>query len=111
MNGLEVGNPEVLRAALGGTIPNGNASSQPLHEWGYAVTSARGPVTTVAFHLIRDWRQQWSEPSAPREPVLVDGAGSTTTSGQVLAELERRLAGHPADHHELGCLALDRPGT
>ncbi len=105
VGGLDIGNPEVLRVLLGDTIRDGASSSQPLHEWGYAVTSARAPVTTMAFHLIRDWRQQWSELGSPREPLLVDGDGSTATGGDVLAELERRLAGLPAEHHELRALA------
>ncbi|MEO6999870.1 MAG: hypothetical protein ABI112_17485 [Terracoccus sp.] len=105
VKGLDIGNPEVLRVLLGDTIRNGISSSQPLHEWGYAVTSARGPVTTAAFHLIRDWRKQWGELGSVREPVLVGEDGSTATGAAVLTELERRLAGHPADHHELRALA------
>lgn len=105
VNGLDIGNPEVLRVALGDTIRNGTSTSRPLHEWGYAVTSARGPVTTAAFHLIRNWREQWSELGSPREPVLVRDDGSTARGADVLTELEHRLASHPADHHELAALA------
>ena len=104
VGGLDIGNPEVLRVLLGDIIRSGHSSSRPLHEWGYAVTSARGPVTTAAFHLIRDWNQQWRELGAPREPLLVDDDGSTATGGDVLAELERRLSGRPTDRHELPAL-------
>ena len=69
------------------------------------MTSARGPVTTAAFHLIRDWREQWSELGSPREPVLVRDDGSTATGAEVLTDLEHRLAGRAVDHHELPTLA------
>ncbi|MEO6790071.1 MAG: hypothetical protein ABI187_03815 [Ornithinibacter sp.] len=105
VRGLDIGNPEVLRGVLGDTIRNGTSSSQPLHDWGYAVTSARGPITTVAFHLIRDWHHQWSELGSPRAPLLVADDGSTAAGGEVLAECERLVAGRPADGHELPALA------
>ncbi|OFE15633.1 hypothetical protein BA895_21950 [Humibacillus sp. DSM 29435] len=105
VGGLDIGNPEVLRGLLGDIIRSGHSSSRPLHEWGYAVTSARGPVTTAAFLLIRDWREQWSELGSPREPLLVDADGSTTTGGDVLARLEGQISGRPTDRHELPALA------
>lgn len=105
VNGLDIGNPEVLRTALGDIIRSGHSTSRPLREWGYAVTSARGPVTTVAFHLIRDWREQWTELGAPREPVLVGTDGWTAHGGDVLAELGRRVEEHSTGRHDLPALA------
>lgn len=104
VDGLDIGNPEVLRVLLADTILSGDSSSQPLHEWGYAVTSARGPITMAAWHLIDDWRQQWQSLGAPLEPVLVDGDRAVTTGGDALAQLESQLTTGAHHHHSLATL-------
>lgn len=109
VDGLDIGDPEVLRRLLADTIRSGHSRSQPLREWGYAVTSARGPVTSGAFRLICDWQQQWQQLGGSLEPVLVDGDRPVITGSDALGELGRRLAGRPAGHHDLPTLPSRQP--
>lgn len=91
VDGRDIGDPEVLRGLLGDTIRSGHSASPPLREWGYAVSAARGPVTTSAFRLIRDWRRAWSSSGAPQEPLLVGPDGVSVVGRAVLTELGRLL--------------------
>lgn len=112
VDGLDIGHPEVLRVLLADTILSGHSSSQPLREWGYAVTPARGPVTMVACRLITGWRQQWRSLGAPLEPALVDDDHGVTTGRDALARLERRLTNgdhDQNDHHDLPALPSRQP--
>lgn len=104
VDGLDIGNPEVLRVLLADTILSGSSSSQPLHEWGYAVTSAHGPITTAASHLIDDWQQQWRDLGSPPEPALVHDRNAVTTGDEALAYLARQVRVEIHHHHGLAPL-------
>jgi hypothetical protein len=73
VDGMDIGNPEVLLTLLGGTFMRGKATSEPIREWGFAVTVTGGPITTRAWRLIRDWNQEWQVLGRPELPSLWDG--------------------------------------
>src|SRR5665647_981936 len=73
VDGMDIGNPAVLLTLLGGTFMRGEATSEPIREWGFAVTVTGGPITTRAWHLIRDWNQEWQTLGRPELPSLWDG--------------------------------------
>lgn len=109
VDGLDIGNPEVLRGLLADTILSGSSSSQPLHEWGYAVTSAHGPITTAASHLVIDWQRQWHDLGSPHAPALVDGNHAVTIGDDALAQLERQVTVDAQHHHGLPALPVRQP--
>jgi len=74
VDGMDIGNPELLFALLGGSIMRGKATSEPIREWGFAVTVTEGPITTRARRLTRGWNQEWQALGRPVLPNLSDGA-------------------------------------
>jgi hypothetical protein len=69
--GTVVGVPVVVFAEV--QAVNARAgSSEPIREWGFAVTMTGGPITTRAWHLIRDWNQEWQALGRPELPSLWD---------------------------------------
>lgn len=62
---MDIGNPELLFALLGGTFMRGKAASDPIREYGYAVAVNRGPITTRAWRLIRGWNQERQDLGRP----------------------------------------------
>jgi len=56
VDGADIGDPEVLRRIIAVAIRSGHSTAQPLWESGYAVSMARGPITTGAYYRIRDWQ-------------------------------------------------------
>ena len=72
VDGMDIGNPEVLLTLLGGTFMRGKAISEPIREWGFAVAVTRGPITSRAWRLIRDWNQEWQALGRPELPSLRD---------------------------------------
>jgi len=71
--GVDIGNPTVLHTLLAGAFMRGKATSDPIRESGYAVAVTGGPITSQAWRLIRDWRQEWQTLGAPELPSLWDG--------------------------------------
>lgn len=59
VDGMDIGDPEVLRRLLPGAFAKGRRTSDPIRDFGYAVTSQHGPITTAAYRRIRDWQQEW----------------------------------------------------
>jgi 2-hydroxychromene-2-carboxylate isomerase len=95
VGGMDIGNPEVLRTLLASAFMRGNATSDPIREFGYAVAMTRGPITTQAWRLIRDWRQDWQAIGAPELPSLWDG--TRIKSGErALRQLAVELSQAPA---------------
>ncbi len=76
--GTNIGDPEVLRRLIAGSIMRGHSTSDPLRRFGYAVSPSRGPITTGAYQRIRHWRAQWKQLKAPHDVVLVEAQGTST---------------------------------
>ena len=72
-DGVDIGNPIVLHTLLASAFMRGNATSDPIREFGYAVAVTGGPITGQAWRLLRCWRQQWQALGAPELPSLWDG--------------------------------------
>lgn len=89
--GKDIGNPEVLRTLLALAVLRGHLPAQAPGEFGYVVSPSRGPVTTAAWHRVRDWHAAWQELGAPALPALVS-AGQVLTGVDAVRELARRGA-------------------
>lgn len=78
----DIGNPEVLRRLLAPALKSGHSRTDAVRNFGYAVSPARMPLSTLAFHLMRDWQQAWqalgTHPDvtlvAPGRPALTGAA-------------------------------------
>jgi hypothetical protein len=57
-DGVDIGNPNALRTPLAAPILRGSSLSDRLRRFGYAVSVARGPITTSAWRRIRAWRSE-----------------------------------------------------
>lgn len=71
IDGVDIGDPEVLRRRLAGPILRGHSTSLPLRDFGYAVSPSRGPITTGAWRRMRQWRARWAQLNATCTPVLL----------------------------------------
>lgn len=89
-NGADIGNPEILRRLLAAPIRAGRSTSWPLHDFGYAVSLAGGPITNDAYYRIRDWRSEWHSAAGTALPTLVD-CGTTISGPPVFAALDNKL--------------------
>ncbi|MEO7235161.1 MAG: DsbA family protein [Lapillicoccus sp.] len=108
VDGLDIGDPEVLRVLLGETIRGGRSDSRPVQEWGYAVSPARGPVSSGAYRLIKSWRSQRFDLGEQPCPLLI-GVGSSPMNGrEAMAELGRRVADRVSEPHQLPPLSERR---
>lgn len=82
VDGVNIGDPEVLRTLLAGPILRGRGGAEPLRASGYAVSVSRGPITTAAYRRIRAWREGWARTGTATTPtVVVDGSVSVGVDG------------------------------
>lgn len=73
--GVDLGDAKVVRRLLADAIVSGSSRSELLSDWGYAVDVTGGPVTSTAWRLIEQWREQWRGTGKEVVPILVvDGA-------------------------------------
>lgn len=73
--GLDIGNPNVLRTPLAGPVLRSGSTADALRESGFVVSVDRGPITTDAHDRVRTWRAEWQHLGSPALPVvLVEGA-------------------------------------
>jgi 2-hydroxychromene-2-carboxylate isomerase len=69
--GLDLGDARLVRTLLVDAIRSGSATSDTLHDWGYAVAVTGGPITSGAWRQIEQWRAQWRASGKEVVPVLV----------------------------------------
>lgn len=93
--GADIGSPAVLRAPIADPILRGHSRVEALRQSGYAVSVDRGPISSAAYHLIRDWRAQWRELTTTTLVVRADTEilSGTEALQRLGGELER-AGGH-----------------
>ena len=70
------GNPPVqseLLTLLADELLRGSSTSEPVWRWGQACDVTGGPISSAAWHLIRDWRSQWQQVGGTVPTLVVDG--------------------------------------
>lgn len=72
-HGADLGNPKVVRDLIDQDILAGYSRSEPVARWGYSVDVTGGPVSSAAWHLVRDWRGQWREHGRTVPSLVVEG--------------------------------------
>lgn len=92
LNGIDIGNPQLVRTLLVDAIRSGRSTSDPLREWGYAVTVNGSPVTTTAHRLIRSWQEEWVATGRQVVPTLTVDGGRTYFGEDAVAWLGDELA-------------------
>lgn len=89
-DGVDIGDPNALRAPLAGAIRRGHSATSALCESGYVVAPDRGPVSMTGWRRLRAWRTGYAELGCPPLPVLlVDGA--TLTGDDALRRLGKEV--------------------
>lgn len=71
-DGLDIGNPEVLRTLLAGPFRHGHSRSAILRDHGYAVSPAGGPITHLAWELGKSWHDTWTGAGSPELPAVFE---------------------------------------
>ena len=71
-NGLDLNDARVLRALLAADLLE-VVDLEPVWRWGHACDVAGGPISSAAWHLVRDWRSQWKEVGGTVPTLVVDG--------------------------------------
>lgn len=84
--GQDIGDPEVLRRLLPATLATSRTKSDPVRDFGYAVSSQRSPVTGEAYRLMRRWQQDWHALGGPVSLTLV-GEGRAWAGEEALRAL------------------------
>jgi hypothetical protein len=74
-NGVDLDDARVLRALLADDLLKGSSTSEPVWRWGLACDVTGGPISSAAWHLIRDWRSQWKDLGGTVPTLVVDGRG------------------------------------
>jgi hypothetical protein len=94
VDGQDIGDPEVLRRLLPPVVARRPYTGDPLHDFGYAVSPARIPLTAAAAHRVRDWQAEWLLLGTPVTFTLTvdDGAHVAVNALQRLALAEGAAA-------------------
>ncbi|GAA6525771.1 DsbA family protein [Intrasporangium sp. DVR] len=58
---VDLDDARTLRALLAEDLRKGTSTCEPVWRWGHACDVTGGPISSAAWHLVRDWRSQWRE--------------------------------------------------
>lgn len=103
VEGRNIGDPEVLRRLLPAAFAQGSRTSDPIRDFGYAVTSQHGPITTAAYRRIREWQQDWLalgttvSLTLTTDEATVTGAAALSELRTISSREDARLAATGAD--------------
>jgi DSBA-like thioredoxin domain-containing protein len=90
-HGVDIGNPNALRTPLAGPILRGSSQSDPLRRFGYAVSVARGPITTSAWRRIRAWRSEWQQLGPHELPAVLEDSAPVLSGTAALRHLADKI--------------------
>jgi hypothetical protein len=90
-HGMDLGNARLVRTLLIDAIRGGSSPSDTLHRWGYAVDVTGGPVTTMGWRLVKQWREEWRENGRNTVPVLYVDGGAPLFGREAVARLGDEL--------------------
>lgn len=90
-HGLDLDDPVVVRTLVADAIQSGCSPSDPLRRWGHAVAVTGGPMTTLAWRLVRAWRQEWTSMDKQVVPVLVLPDGAVRYGTEAVEHLGREV--------------------
>lgn len=76
-HGFDLDDADGLRALLRDLVRGADSPSEVVREWGHVPDVSGGPVSTAAWRLLRDWREEW-RPHAVVPTLTVDGVGTLT---------------------------------
>jgi hypothetical protein len=90
-HGVDLGKPAVVRVLLAEAVMSGTSPSDPLRRWGHCVDVTGGPMTSLAWRLVRAWRHQWTEMDKEVVPVLLPQSGEARYGVDAVEHLGRLL--------------------
>lgn len=96
VDGVNIGDPNALRAPLAGPFKRGHSGADALDYAGYPVSVSRGPITTDAWRHIRAWRAGWQQLGVDALPVLLAEGGLVLHGEDAVRRLGKELGYHEA---------------
>jgi hypothetical protein len=73
VNGVDIGDPRMVRTLLVDAVRSGASSSEALRQWGYAVDVTGGPISSTGWRLLHQWRDDWTAGKETVPVLEVDG--------------------------------------
>ncbi|EWT00596.1 hypothetical protein N865_14520 [Intrasporangium oryzae NRRL B-24470] len=95
-HGIDLDDARVIRTLLADDIRSGSSPTELLRVWGYAVDVTGGPITTMGWHLRRDWWSQWHELGGV-VPTLVVDDGPASVGEDALTRLAAEMRARGLD--------------
>lgn len=116
MDRLDVGSPELLRTLLSLHFLRGIQRPSPIGDFGYAVSIGGGPVTSLGWHRMRRWQEQWNDAGRPVLPAVARDDDEPVSGEDALRALADALpaaasgAGNDRREATLGAAVPERAG-
>ncbi len=96
---LDIGDPEVLRTPLAGPFQRSGSTVDPIRDFGYAISSSRGPITLAAYRRIKTWKAEWQSLDEGSLPMVLT-EGKTLCGLDALAYVAKQIrASDPPRRH------------
>lgn len=89
---VDVDDPRLVRTLLADVLRSGSSPSELVSTWGYGVDVTGAPVTTAAWRLVRDWREEWSDLGADETPVVLPQQGAALRGAAAVEWLGAQIA-------------------
>lgn len=85
----------MLRRLLPAVFAQGIQTSDPVRDFGYAITPQHDPITAAAYRRIREWQQDWLA-LGTRVALTLTTGDTTITGAAVLSDLRVSVASEQA---------------
>jgi hypothetical protein len=107
-HGMDVGNARLVRTLLSDAIRGGTSASDTLRRWGYAVDVTGGPITTMGWRLVKQWREEWREDGRGTVPVVYADGGAPLFGRDAVTRLGQELVLRGIDVSDVPSLETHR---